>query len=319
MTDSDRGLQHRRTGFLRAAGLLACGIALAACGEGPSGARIDLRCAGLSPEAGPVALAGDARVKQLVANLTIWFVLTDDGAVHALAGARSAPEPFAPPAGLPAIATIACSLSHVVALDAAGRVWCWGSNASGECISPPELGRVVDVAATEGLSAAVGEDGSVRLWGDAATQERMRPPAGTPPLRRIAMGRGFAPGLTRGGTVVAWGANDFGQATPPAGLTGVVQIACGGAHGVALRSDGTVACWGRNRRRESTPPEAMPAVVQIACGLEHTVALCADGTVRVWGACDSAQCDVRAKGPVECVGCGPATTIVAEQVASGTP
>ena len=41
--------------------------------------------------------------------------------------------------------------------------------------------------------------------------------------------------LTQGGTVVAWGDNEYGQTTVPAGLSGVVAIAAGGLHTVALK------------------------------------------------------------------------------------
>jgi alpha-tubulin suppressor-like RCC1 family protein len=47
-----------------------------------------------------------------------------------------------------------------------------------------------------------------------------------------------------GGTVVAWGCNDYGQATVPAGLSGVTAISAGSVHNLALKNDGTVVAWG---------------------------------------------------------------------------
>ena len=49
------------------------------------------------------------------------------------------------------------------------------------------------------------------------------------------------------GTVVAWGWNDFGQATVPAGLVDVVQVSAAYAHTVALKRDGTVVAWGSDK------------------------------------------------------------------------
>lgn len=43
-----------------------------------------------------------------------------------------------------------------------------------------------------------------------------------------------------GGTVVAWGNDDYGQITVPAGLTGVTAIAAGHYHTVSLKWDGSV-------------------------------------------------------------------------------
>src|SRR4051794_28011066 len=46
------------------------------------------------------------------------------------------------------------------------------------------------------------------------------------------------------GTVVAWGGDDFGQASIPSNLTNVTQIAACSVHNLALKSDGTVVAWG---------------------------------------------------------------------------
>ena len=59
----------------------------------------------------------------------------------------------------------------------------------------------------------------------------------------VAAGGAHSLALKADGTVVAWGANTFGQATVPAGLTAVVALAAGGTHSLALRANGTVAAF----------------------------------------------------------------------------
>jgi hypothetical protein len=129
--------------------------------------------------------------------------------------------------------------------------------------------------------------------------------AGLHGVTQIAAGGHQSLALRSDGTVVAWGANKYGQlgdgtttdrATPVkvAGLTGVTQIAGGGSHGLALRSDGTVAAWGYNADGElgngtnynrATPAtvSGLSEVAQVSAGNQHSVALRSDGTVMSWG------------------------------------
>ena len=79
--------------------------------------------------------------------------------------------------------------------------------------------------------------------------------------------------LTQGGTVAAWGLNNYGLTTVPAGLRGVVAIAAGFQHTVALKQDGTVVAWGGNGIGQTTVPAGLSGVVAIAAGFLHTVAL----------------------------------------------
>src|SRR5690242_9431308 len=55
----------------------------------------------------------------------------------------------------------------------------------------------------------------------------------------VAAGMGHSLGLKKDGSVVAWGANNYGQSTIPSGLNGVRRIAAGYWHSLALRSNGT--------------------------------------------------------------------------------
>jgi len=97
---------------------------------------------------------------------------------------------------------------------------------------------------------------------------------------------------TSPGSIVAWGANDFGQATPPSS-NDFVAIAAGGRHGLALKSDGSIVGWGSNGNGQSTPPAGNDFVV-IAAGDYHSLALKSDGTIVGWGLNNSGQANPRA-------------------------
>jgi len=73
-------------------------------------------------------------------------------------------------------------------------------------------------------------------------------------IKGIASGSYHTVALKGDGTVVAWGRNDYGQATTPAGLTGVTAIAAGGFHTMALKEDGTAVAWGDNTYGQATTP-----------------------------------------------------------------
>ena len=87
------------------------------------------------------------------------------------------------------------------------------------------------------------------------------------------------------GTVVAWGANTYGQTNVPVSAqSGVTAIAAGDSHMVALKADGSVVAWGNNPYGQTiVPPDAQGGVTAIAAGDSHTLALKADGSVLTWG------------------------------------
>jgi len=127
--------------------------------------------------------------------------------------------------------------------------------------------------------------------------------------------------LHSNGTVVAWGANQYGQTNVPAGLTNVIAIAAGGRHSVAVRRNGTLTNWGDTTLGQITnTPAYLTNLVDVKAGLWHTLALRADGTVAVWGdlfnrtnAVPAGLADVRAisAGPRHCLALRCDGTVVA--------
>jgi alpha-tubulin suppressor-like RCC1 family protein len=117
--------------------------------------------------------------------------------------------------------------------------------------------------------------------------------------------------LMTNGTVMAWGAGDFGQlaqglsdlndkdaAVPISGLAGVDAVACGGNHSIALMADNTLMAWGDNASGQlglgdTLPPIPLRAVPddvvgvndaqQIACGYNFTLVLLNNGQVMAFG------------------------------------
>lgn len=96
-------------------------------------------------------------------------------------------------------------------------------------------------------------------------------------------GRSHGLALQTGGTVVAWGNNDYGQSTVPANLANAIAVAAGAQHSLALRADKTVIAWGASYCGPGGTPPMVSNVVAIGVGKDHNLAVRADGRVVGWG------------------------------------
>jgi alpha-tubulin suppressor-like RCC1 family protein len=251
--------------------------------------------------------------------------------------------------GLSGVVAIAAGAQHSLALLSNGTVMAWGDNESGQlgdgsmsgpdhcyteqeptqCSTSPVpvsgLSEVTAIAAGQNYNLALLRNGTVMAWGsngwgelgDGANSwgdDVPAPVTGLSGVTAIAAGEGSSLALLGNGTVMAWGANEFGQLgdgtltqsdVPVAvsGLSGVSAIAVGGAS-FALRDDGTVMAWGSNisgqlgNGTQTGPTECFPlnfcsltpvpvselkGVRAIASGSQHTVALLSDGEAMAWG------------------------------------
>ncbi|MBD8467453.1 family 43 glycosylhydrolase [Plantibacter sp. CFBP 8798] len=133
---------------------------------------------------------------------------------------------------------------------------------------------------TAGSAAAAEAPAAALLsWGDPAAPAEL---VGTP-VTGVAAGLGHAVALGADGTVLAWGADGFGQSTVPS-LTGTItQVAAGTNHSLALAADGTVTAWGRDADGQATVPAGLDRVLRIAAGGPNSAAVRADGTLALWG------------------------------------
>lgn len=186
---------------------------------------------------------------------------------------------FALPIAFPegeVIIAIAAGAYHSLALDSAGNVWAWGTNANGQL-------------------------------GISSFDERRNVPVKLvyfPPNTRIiaiAAGGLHSLALDSGGNVWAWGANGAGQLgnaqnieqhAPtrtifPGGIPRLVRIAAGGVHNLAIDANHNVWSWGGNgsgqlgnQQRFVNSNVPVPAgfpegtrIVTIAAGGFHSLAL----------------------------------------------
>lgn len=171
--------------------------------------------------------------------------------------------------------------THTCALLSDGRVFCWGSNESGEL----------------GVSSSVTPSSSTPLEVPGITD-----------AVQITSGHDHNCAVTAAEEVLCWGANDFGQlgrgtieASPvPVAVPGVVapiQVAAGRSHTCALETDGRVMCWGRNNHGQLGNGASLPApvmttpvrvsgltgAVELGANFQGMCARLSTGEVRCWG------------------------------------
>jgi alpha-tubulin suppressor-like RCC1 family protein len=227
-----------------------------------------------------------------------------------------------------AAATLTVAVHHYLALD-------WGQNIFGQLgdggteqsdvpIPVSGLSFVTAVAAGNHHSLALLSDGTVMAWGEDESGQLGEggepsmsdvpvPVQGLSHVKAIAAGNDFSLALLDNGTVMAWGANEYGQlgtgSTEPEesevpvavkGLTGVTAIAAGGEHSLAIVAGGKLMAWGNGAYGEmgdgkqfgsATPVavQGLTGVQAIAAGGDHCLALLAGGTVKAWGSDEFGQ------------------------------
>jgi alpha-tubulin suppressor-like RCC1 family protein len=188
-------------------------------------------------------------------------------------------------AAVQGVRQLALGRAHTCALDAEGRVTCWGRGAEGQ------LGR------------------------PAGSSNDARPDlvSGLPVAIELVAGARHTCARHRDGRVSCWGANDHGQlgsaagtggapgATPVevAGLEGAIGLAAGGDTTCALLASRQVACWGdgagvleRGPAPVARPVTRVPGLERVsglAVGRQAACAVLPSGQILCWGRNDRGQ------------------------------
>lgn len=247
------------------------------------------------------------------------------------------------------ISAIDAGNAHVVALREDGTIWTWGNNNSGQ-LGIGEFGgdggvanssvplrvsgetgleRAVAVAAGQGYTLAIDEDGAVWAWG---SNQFLQLGVGDDDYRSLparvlaaeAMGTvvavsaqdTFSLALTTGGAVWAWGGNLVGQlgdntwqasdvpvpVFTASGLASATRVAAGFGHALATSASNHVWAWGSNDlgrlgnggNDDSNVPvdvirDEMGTVVALAGGRLHSLAISSSGQVWSWGGNENGQ------------------------------
>jgi len=109
---------------------------------------------------------------------------------------------------------------------------------------PDEIqGRVVDFAMVEHTTAALLDDGTVRVWGFSGDPTMVIPEHIQGRVVNIEAGRDHFTVLLSDGTVESWGDNIHGRTNAP-NVDNVVSIVVGADHNYAVLEDGSIRTWG---------------------------------------------------------------------------
>ncbi|MFF2887867.1 RCC1 domain-containing protein [Paenibacillus sp. NPDC057967] len=142
---------------------------------------------------------------------------------------------------------------------------------------------ITSVAMNDTEYVAVRTDGTLTQWSKFSSPQLKKIPAATKEIVSVSVSSNqHALAVKKDGTVIAWGNNNYGEATVPSGLRNVTAVAAGYEYSLALSQDGKVTGWGNNRLGFIEVPEGLEDVVAIAAGVPN-LAMKKDGTVVAWG------------------------------------
>ena len=244
----------------------------------------------------PLSVSGLGEVAQVVASDNYSLALLRNGQVWAwgrnragelgdgeTGGRTSAPVEVS---GLSEVTAISSTHAYSLALLRDGEVMAWGvakggrlgdgeEGASGSSDTPVRvhgLTEVTAVSAGQFHALAVLKNGTVMAWGlgkrgELGDGEGLSgsdvpvPVKGITEAVAVAAGNVHSLVLLRNGTVLSFGANEFGQLgdghrkpsyvpVPVEGLSEVTAISAGGWNNLALLRNGTVMAWGWNKSGE---------------------------------------------------------------------
>ena len=226
------------------------------------------------------------------------------------------------------IRSISAGMLHTCALDAIGRVQCWGEWQ--EHMNEPmkfmptyvlqdvgvRLHKIVQISAESWDTCAVTKNRNVQCWGTGRSGFRnIAKPVYVADgellsnIVQVSLGQHNVCVLTNNRHVECW---DKRKNSPTGVVTmvkkplaNIVQISVGSEHACALTIEGKVKCWGNGERGQlgnganelsSLPVDVINAdgksltgVARVSAGSSHTCALLGTGHVKCWGSGEIGQ------------------------------
>ena len=306
-----------------------------------------------SPYPLPVSLPGGATPTALAASYAYSLVLASDGKLYACGldasgqlgngSANTNPNPNPVLVNLPtgvSATAIAAGSTHGLAIGSDGKLYAWGANGNGQLgdgntndrftpgvVNLPAGVTPTAIAAGNGHSLAIGNDGKLYAWGynqfgqlgngantDSSTPVVVNLPTGVGPTA-IAASSAYSLAAGSDGKVYGWGVNNGGQLgngttsnsnTPvvvslPSGVS-ATALSANYFHNLAIGSDGKLYAWGDNHYGQygdgTTTSGLTPVVVSlpagvtptvIATGYYHSLAVGSDANLYAWGDNENGQ------------------------------
>ncbi len=191
---------------------------------------------------------------ELAAGTDCALALREDGTIAPWRKAPGWPTwSVEPPEPLENVAHVATGWGPLLAVRADGRAYQWGMLRAGGPTPPPaNLSNVVEVSAMGYHTLARLADGSVRAWGGTNSGANLVLPTFRD-AAAVAAGVDCSAIVTRQGTLLVWGNQEYSGGLPPVGLSNVVAAALGPFYGLALVGE-EVGLSGRLWERQRLRP-----------------------------------------------------------------
>ncbi|RJX41095.1 hypothetical protein D3P09_03565 [Paenibacillus pinisoli] len=173
--------------------------------------------------------------------------------------------------------------ADVLGMTQDGQFIQWPAGYYGGFVPAQTASSITSVAVNHTEYLAIRADGSLAQWSKLTTPQLKKIPAAAKDIVAVSVSTNHhALALKKDGTVIAWGNNNYGEASVPSGLRNVTAVAAGFEYSLALSKDGEVTAWGTTRLGSTKLPDGLEEVVAIAAGVPN-LALKRDGTVVAWG------------------------------------
>ena len=173
--------------------------------------------------------------------------------------------------------TVGLGNSHACAINASGRLKCWGQNVGASAVPDP-TGTYTSVSAGQFHTCALDAAGDFSCWGGNSYNELNIPESIVTPSAFAAAKYRFTCATTPNGTPECWGdgilCHSDEPIPPPPSSIGASALTCGGSFACALKDDGGVDCWG------SQPSPSWQAPKKLTSGEYHVCAILNDKSVQ---------------------------------------